>query len=85
MELIDLTFLQSFTGGNKEKIAKYINLFLQACPDQLAKMNERLAERDYPSDARAQALAASLRRDALALPIPNPHLLRGWPDTWWGE
>ena len=48
MELIDLTFLQSFTGGNKEKIAKYINLFLQACPEQLAKMNERLAERDYP-------------------------------------
>ena len=48
MELIDLTFLQSFTGGNKEKIAKYINLFLQACPEQLARMNEKLAEKDYP-------------------------------------
>jgi len=46
--LTDLTFLQSFTGGNKEKIVKYINLFLQACPDQLAKMNARLAEKDYP-------------------------------------
>ena len=46
--LTDLTFLQSFTGGNKEKIVKYINLFLQACPDQLAKMNNCLAQKDYP-------------------------------------
>ena len=46
--LTDLTFLQSFTGGNQEKIVKYINLFLQACPDQLTKMNDRLAEKDYP-------------------------------------
>ena len=48
MELIDLTFLQSFTGGNKEKIAKYVNLFLQACPEQLGRMKEKLAEKDYP-------------------------------------
>ena len=48
MSLIDLTFLQSFTGGNKEKIAKYINLFLQACPEQVVRMNERMAELDYP-------------------------------------
>ena len=46
--LTDLTFLQSFTGGNKDKIVKYINLFLQACPDQLGKMNGCLAEKDYP-------------------------------------
>ena len=52
--LTDLTFLQSFTGGNKEKIVKYINLFLQACPEQLTKMKERLAERDY-SGLRAAA------------------------------
>ena len=61
---------------------------VQAFKEQLqwARLDtDRLAEREYPSDARARALAASLRRDALTLPIPNPHLLRGWPDTWWGE
>jgi HPt (histidine-containing phosphotransfer) domain-containing protein len=46
--LTDLNFLQTFTGGNKDKIVKYINLFLQACPEQLDKMNARLAEKDYP-------------------------------------
>ena len=61
---------------------------VQAFKEQLqwARLDvTRLAERDYPSDARAQALAASLRRDALTLRIPNPHLLPGWPDAWWGE
>lgn len=45
--LTDLTFLQTFTGGNKDKIAKYVNMFLQACPEQLAKMNSLLADGDY--------------------------------------
>ena len=46
---------------------------------------ERIAERGYPSDARARALAAQLRRDALDLRIANPNLLPGWADDWWGE
>ena len=61
---------------------------VQAFKEQLqwARLDTtRLAEREYPSDARAQALAESLRRDALALRIPNPHLLPAWPDMWWGE
>ena len=58
MQLIDLTFLQSFTGGNKEKIAKYIKLFLQACPEQLTRMQESLAAGDYPG---LRALAHTLK------------------------
>jgi hypothetical protein len=46
---------------------------------------ERIAERGYPSDARARALAAQLRRDALDLRLANPNLLPGWADDWWGE
>jgi len=45
--LTDLTFLQTFTGGNKDKIAKYVNMFLQACPEQLSKMNSLLTDHDY--------------------------------------
>jgi HPt (histidine-containing phosphotransfer) domain-containing protein len=56
--LTDLTFLQTFTGGNKEKIAKYINLFLQACPSQLDKMKSCLAGADYPG---LRAAAHSLK------------------------
>jgi hypothetical protein len=46
---------------------------------------ERIAERGYPSDVRARALAAQLRRDALDLRIANPNLLPAWADDWWGE
>jgi hypothetical protein len=45
---------------------------------------DRLSERGYPSDARARALAARLRRDALETPMANPSLLPGWADRWWG-
>jgi len=44
---IDLTFLNSFTGGNPEKIKKYINMFLNYCPEQLSKMNEHLTAGNY--------------------------------------
>lgn len=44
---------------------------------------DRLAERSYRSDAQARALAAQLRRDALALRLANPRRLPGWADDWW--
>ncbi|MEO8085712.1 MAG: Hpt domain-containing protein [Bacteroidota bacterium] len=46
---IDLTFLQSFTGGNKEKMAKYIGIFLQMCPGQLDLMKTQLGAANYDS------------------------------------
>jgi HPt (histidine-containing phosphotransfer) domain-containing protein len=53
---IDLTFLQSFTGGSKEKMAKYIGIFLQMCPGQLDLMKTHLAAGNYDS-VRATAHA----------------------------
>ena len=44
---IDLTFLQTFTGGNKDKMAKYIGIFLQMCPGQLETMKNHLQAGDY--------------------------------------
>jgi hypothetical protein len=61
---------------------------VQAFKEQLqwARLDtSRLADRDYPSDARARTLADQLRRDALGLRLANPHLLPAWPDAWWGE
>jgi hypothetical protein len=46
---------------------------------------ERIAERGYPSDARARALTAQLRRDALDLRLPNPSEVPAWADDLWGE
>ena len=44
---IDLTFLQSFTGGSKDKMAKYIGIFLQMCPSQLELMKTNLNAGNY--------------------------------------
>src|SRR6185369_9011885 len=45
--ITDLTFLQSFTGGNKDKMNKYINIFLQMCPGQLDAMQNLLEGNNY--------------------------------------
>ena len=44
---INLTFLNSFTGGNPEKIKKYITMFLNHCPSQLVTMKEQLSLANY--------------------------------------
>jgi hypothetical protein len=46
---------------------------------------DKIADRGYPSDARARALAAQLRREALDLRLANPSELPAWADDWWGE
>jgi len=56
--LTDMTFLSSFTGGNKEKMNKYINIFLQVYPTQLAEMKKHLEATDYD---RLRAVAHSLK------------------------
>ena len=45
--ITDLTFLKTFTTGNKEKMAKYINMFLQAAPGIIQNMETHLANSDW--------------------------------------
>jgi HPt (histidine-containing phosphotransfer) domain-containing protein len=47
MEQIDLTFLKGFTGGNPEKMKKYIQMFLNLCPTQLQTMKTQVLEQNY--------------------------------------
>lgn len=43
----DLTFLESFTGGNPEKMKKYMSMFIQMCPGQLSLMSTHLKSENY--------------------------------------
>ncbi len=45
--MINLTFLKTFTGGDEEKMAKYINIFLQSAPVACAKISGASARGDY--------------------------------------
>ncbi|MCX6350912.1 MAG: Hpt domain-containing protein [Bacteroidetes bacterium] len=47
--LVDLTFLENFTGGDKAKMAKYINMFLQYAPNQIGIIEQKLEEKDWDS------------------------------------
>ncbi len=44
---IDLTFLNTFTGGNPDKMKKYISMFLNYCPGQLVEMKAQLQDGNY--------------------------------------
>lgn len=47
-EIIDLTFLNSFTGGNQEKNSKYIKMFLQHAPALFGNIEAGLKNADWP-------------------------------------
>ncbi len=47
--LIDMSFLRSFTGDNKEKMSRYINMFLQTAPAQLDNIEKTLRSGDFDS------------------------------------
>lgn len=54
----DLTFLESFTGGNPDKMKKYMNMFIQMCPGQLTLMSDHLKNQNYD---QLRAAAHSLK------------------------
>lgn len=61
MQLTDLTFLTSFTKGDKDKMAKYINMFLQAAPGIITGMETHMANNDW---AQLRTAAHSLKPQA---------------------
>lgn len=43
----DIGYLYNFTGGDKERIKKYINIFLSSAPHSLAKINNSFITSDW--------------------------------------
>jgi signal transduction histidine kinase/CheY-like chemotaxis protein/HPt (histidine-containing phosphotransfer) domain-containing protein/Tfp pilus assembly protein PilF len=46
-KVTDMQFLRQFTGGNPEKMAKYVGMFLENGPKLLASVNKSLETKDY--------------------------------------
>ncbi|NNF01744.1 MAG: Hpt domain-containing protein [Bacteroidia bacterium] len=46
-KISNLGFLKDFTGGDKAKMEKYINMFLKNIPGLLGKIDEHLAAKDW--------------------------------------
>ncbi len=47
LSVTDLSFMRQFTGGNMEKIQKYVGVFLDNTPKQLAKLEEGTVSGDH--------------------------------------
>lgn len=48
-KVTDMQFLRQFTGGNTEKMNKYVGMFLENGPRLLAQTEQALQAKDYPT------------------------------------
>jgi signal transduction histidine kinase/DNA-binding response OmpR family regulator len=48
-KVTDMAFLKQFTGGNSEKMNKYMGMFLENGPKLLTSAEQALQKKDYPS------------------------------------
>jgi signal transduction histidine kinase/CheY-like chemotaxis protein/predicted negative regulator of RcsB-dependent stress response len=46
-QVTDMTFLKQFSGGNNEKIQKYVGMFLENAPKLLDNIDKALVAKDY--------------------------------------
>ncbi len=49
----DLTYLKQFSGGDSERIKKYVNIYLKTAPSEVLKMANAIEVGDYHSIYRA--------------------------------
>jgi len=47
--MIDLTFLEQLTKGNRDKLKRYIKLYLDVVPETFSRMEENIAAEDWQS------------------------------------
>ncbi len=60
--LIDDTFLQSFTGGNADKMKKYLNLFIDNAPKMMEKIYQGMQQKQHEDiKIGAHSLKSQLR------------------------
>ena len=45
--MVDFTFLENFTKGNKDKMKRYINMYLDIAPKILEQMNQHVEDKDW--------------------------------------
>ncbi len=45
--MVDLSFLEKFTKGNKEKMKRYINIYLSIAPDTFKNMEQNIFDKNW--------------------------------------
>jgi HPt (histidine-containing phosphotransfer) domain-containing protein len=65
--MIDLTFLEKFTNGNKKKMQRYINLYLGIAPGTFNKMEQNIIDQDW-DQLRINAHSLKPQADYMGIP-----------------
>lgn len=64
----DLTFMRTFSGGDPEKIKKYVGMFLKMAPPSLNQMEEFSQKKDWKSlKTTSHSLKSQMKYMGMAL------------------
>lgn len=66
--MVDLSFLETFTKGNKEKMKRYINIYLSITPETFKNMEQNIIDQDWE---QLRINAHSLKPQVDYMGIPN--------------
>lgn len=67
-EMVDLSFLKKFTKGNKDKMVRYINMYLRIAPATFKEVEQHLRQQDWK---QVRIKAHSLKPQAEYMGIAN--------------
>lgn len=65
--MVDLSFLEKFTKGNKEKMKRYINIYLSIAPETFQHMEEHIVDEDW-EQLRIKAHSLKPQADYMGIP-----------------
>jgi HPt (histidine-containing phosphotransfer) domain-containing protein len=65
--MVDLSFLETFTKGNKEKMKRYINIYLSIAPSTFENMAQNIIDQDW-EQLRINAHSLKPQADYMGIP-----------------
>ena len=65
--MVDLSFLEKFTKGDKKKMNRYIGMYLNIAPGTFDKMNQNIVEQDW-EQLRINAHSLKPQADYMGIP-----------------
>ena len=65
--MVDLSFLEKFTKGNKKKMARYISIYLSIAPEIFEKMEQNIEDYDW-EQLRINAHSLKPQADYMGIP-----------------
>ena len=73
--MVDLTFLESFAKGDRQKMKRYIQLYLNIAPSTIQKMGQNIMDEDWVQ-LRINAHSLKPQADYMGIPLLKEALVK---------